>query len=64
MREYIPTVQYTITHRKHKITEHYLDGHDNIKHIAQRISERIPNEQYQLLRHIRLKTTSQVNMTI
>jgi hypothetical protein len=43
MGEYIPTVQDKITSRTHKIAEHYLDGHDNLKHIAQRIDGRIPN---------------------
>jgi hypothetical protein len=43
MGEYIPTVQDKITPRTHKIAEHYLDGHENLKHIAQRIGGRIPN---------------------
>ena len=43
MGEYIPTVQDKITPRTHKIAEHYLDGNDNLKHIAQRIRGRIPN---------------------
>ena len=43
MEEYIPTVQDKLTAMTHTITEHYLDGHDNQKHIAQRIVGRIPN---------------------
>ena len=43
MGEYIPTVQDKIKPRTHTITEHYLDRHDNLKHIAQRIGGRIPN---------------------
>ena len=60
MGEYIPTVQDKITPRTHKITEHYLGGHDNLKHIAQRIGERIPNGQDKIKNRTNnnLKTTS------
>ena len=43
MAEYIPTVQDKITPRTRKITEHYLDGHDNLKYITQRSGGRIQN---------------------
>jgi len=45
MRERDPTAQDEIKPRAHSMKGHTTDGHDNIKHMTNRMVESIPNRQ-------------------